>query len=162
MKAMASDVEKRYLSAEAMLEDLEEFRKNPNISFDYTDSDLLAGEGDEPTRPIRANTPQVAVAHTGMGKQEEKKQMRQHPRREELEDDEEYEGGGFVRGLIIISSVIACLAGVVYFLWIIVFSSMFKDGETYEVPRITGYTYEEAVQLVEGTGFTLKDRKSVV
>ena len=36
MKAMASDLEKRYVSADAMLADLEEFRKNPNISFDYT------------------------------------------------------------------------------------------------------------------------------
>ena len=34
MKAMASNVEQRYLSADAMLADLEEFRKNPNINFE--------------------------------------------------------------------------------------------------------------------------------
>ncbi|MDE6107292.1 MAG: Stk1 family PASTA domain-containing Ser/Thr kinase, partial [Oscillospiraceae bacterium] len=158
MKAMASDVEKRYLSAEAMLADLEEFRKNPNISFEYTNSDLLVGEGDEPTRPIGANTPQVAVQAAQM-KQEEKK-MAKRPQREEpeeYEEDYENEGGGFVRGLVIVSAVIACLAGVAYFLYITVFSSMFAAGDTFEVPRVMGYTMEEAAQQLEGTGFTLKE-----
>ena len=41
MKAMASDVNQRYVSADAMLVDLEEFRKNPSINFDYTPADLL-------------------------------------------------------------------------------------------------------------------------
>ena len=31
MKAMASDVNQRYISADAMLADLEEFRKNPLV-----------------------------------------------------------------------------------------------------------------------------------
>lgn len=162
MKAMASDVEKRYLSAEAMLADLEEFRKNPNISFDYTDSDLLVGEGEEPTRPIGANTPQVAVL-AAQGKGEEKK-MAKRPQQEEPEEyDDEYEseGGGFVRGLVIISAVIACLAGVAYFLWITVFSGIFAEGETFEVPPVVGYTMEEAAQRLSGTGFTLKEGEYV-
>lgn len=162
MKAMAPDVEKRYLSAEAMLADLEEFRKNPNISFDYTDSDLLVGEGDEPTRPIGANTPQVAV-FAAQGKGEEKK-MTKRPRQEEPEEyDDEYEseGGGFVRGLVIISAVIACLAGVAYFLWITVLNPIFAEGETFEVPSVLGYTIEEATQRLSGTGFTLKEGEYV-
>ena len=162
MKAMAPDMEKRYLSAEAMLADLEEFRKNPNISFDYTDSDLLVGGEDEPTRPIGANTPQVAV-FAAQGKGEEKK-MAKRPRQEEPEEyDDEYEseGGGFVRGLVIISAVIACLAGVAYFLWITVLSPIFAEGETFEVPPVVGYTMEEAAQRLSGTGFTLKEGEYV-
>ena len=42
----------------------------------------------------------------------------------------ENEGGGFVRGLVIFSSVIACLAGVIYFLWITVFSGMVEKLQT--------------------------------
>ena len=57
MKAMASDVNQRYISADAMLADLEEFRKNPSINFDYTPADLLTGDGDEPTQVLGANTP---------------------------------------------------------------------------------------------------------
>ena len=36
MKAMASDLEKRYASADEMLADLEEFRKNPEVDLDFT------------------------------------------------------------------------------------------------------------------------------
>ena len=57
---MASDVSHRYISADAMLADLEEFRKNPSINFDYTPADLTAGDGDEPTHVIGANTPHTA------------------------------------------------------------------------------------------------------
>ena len=40
MKAMASDLEKRYASADEMLADLEEFRKNPEVDLDFTIEDL--------------------------------------------------------------------------------------------------------------------------
>ena len=50
MKAMASDVNQRYVSADAMLVDLEEFRKNPSINFDYTPADLLIADGTNPLR----------------------------------------------------------------------------------------------------------------
>ena len=54
MKAMAPNVDNRYRSADEMLVDLEEFRKNPSINFDYTPDDLLTpdGETDEPTQII--------------------------------------------------------------------------------------------------------------
>ena len=45
MKAMAPNVENRYASADAMLSDLEEFRKNPSINFEYTPSDLFPTPG---------------------------------------------------------------------------------------------------------------------
>ena len=37
---MASDLEKRYASADEMLADLEEFRKNPEVDLDFTIEDL--------------------------------------------------------------------------------------------------------------------------
>lgn len=160
MKAMASDVERRYASAEAMLVDLEELRKNPSISFDYSESDLLAGEGDEPTRPIgAAKATQVVVARPAhAAKQEEKVLKHSEPG---YDDDEGYEneGGGFVRGLVIFSSVIACLAGVIYFLWITVFSGMVEKPQTFEVPDLFGYTLEEAAVLpiVVDQGFTIRE-----
>ena len=44
MKAMAPNPDNRYLSADDMLVDLEEFRKNPNINFDYSNSELVTEE----------------------------------------------------------------------------------------------------------------------
>ncbi|MCL2044897.1 MAG: Stk1 family PASTA domain-containing Ser/Thr kinase [Oscillospiraceae bacterium] len=40
MHAMESDLNMRFESAEEMLDDLEEFRKNPSISFNYTSSSI--------------------------------------------------------------------------------------------------------------------------
>ena len=40
MKAMCSDINKRYASATAMLEDLESFRKNPDIDMEYIREEL--------------------------------------------------------------------------------------------------------------------------
>ena len=74
MKAMASDVNQRYVSADAMLVDLEEFRKNPSINFDYTPADLLIADGDEPTQILGANTPHTVrsqPAHASRAASEE-------------------------------------------------------------------------------------------
>ena len=49
MKAMASELEKRYASADEMLADLEEFRKNPEVDLDFTIEDLHRETVDEPT-----------------------------------------------------------------------------------------------------------------
>ena len=55
MKGMALDVNDRYASATEMLQDMEEFRKNPAILFGYTYKSVL----DDATRPIGAiPTPQ--------------------------------------------------------------------------------------------------------
>lgn len=183
MKAMASSVEKRYISADAMLADLEEFRKNPNISFDYTPEDLLIGEGDEPTQPIGANTPQtvtVRPAHMeryeskkggnsdktskagkGTGKMERPAKKRPAPEMEE--DDDEYEEGGGIGILVIVSAVILCLVGAGVFLWTNVFSSMMQPGDVYQVPNVLGYTLEEAQALPEITenGFTVVEGRYV-
>ena len=56
MRAMASDLEKRYPSAETMIADLEAFRKNPNVSLDFEMGDIRPDEVDEPTRPLRTAT----------------------------------------------------------------------------------------------------------
>ncbi len=54
MKAMASELERRYASADEMLADLEEFRKNPEVDLDFTIEDLHRETVDEPTQYIPA------------------------------------------------------------------------------------------------------------
>ena len=54
MKAMAPDPDNRYLSADDMLADLEEFRKNPDVDFDYDLSEFVPeAEPDEDRTQIR-------------------------------------------------------------------------------------------------------------
>ena len=60
MKARATDRNRRYSTAGEMLADLEAFRKDPSVSFDYSAEDLRperCGE-DEPTQ----NIPNVGAA----------------------------------------------------------------------------------------------------
>ena len=50
MKAMAPNPDNRYPSADAMLADLEEFRKNPNINFDFSPNDFHPEEEEDVDR----------------------------------------------------------------------------------------------------------------
>ncbi|MDR0326642.1 MAG: protein kinase, partial [Oscillospiraceae bacterium] len=54
IKAMAPKLTKRYASAEEMLKDLEEFRKNPSISFEYDVAELQTAADEGPEEPTRS------------------------------------------------------------------------------------------------------------
>lgn len=169
MKAMSSDVDKRYVSADAMLVDLEEFRKNPNISFDYTADDLLAGDGDEPTQVIGANTPQIVSGRPVHAERYEEttriRGERPAPKRgDSVDRDDDYDGeGSGHRTMIIVAALILCMAGIGAFLWVTVFSGMI-GGKTYVVPQLAGYTLEEAQALpeIQENGFTVVEGKRIL
>ncbi len=167
MKAMASDVNQRYLSADAMLADLEEFRKNPSINFDYTAADLLSGDGDEPTQILGANTPHAVrtqPAHGARASEDTYVSPAPHPRKsrparvEDDYDDYPERGGSRLPIILAIVAVVVFVAGIGVFLWVSFFGGA---GETmYSVPPLTGMTLEEAradasvvsaqFQIVEG------------
>ena len=90
---MASNVDQRYISADAMLADLEEFRKNPCINFDYGDVDLL-DSNDEPTQIRKAGdtfhgSGSAAAARQTTGNvQSRGSDGAEHPRRRKSRDDE--------------------------------------------------------------------------
>ena len=136
MKAMASDIEKRYQSAEAMIADLEEFRKNPDTSLDFTIEELHEKATSDPTQPI----PRVSdmAARLG-GKRDE----------EEQEDDGLPEEDGqppVLPKALIVSAIVLVCAAAIFGLWHLVFGSL--DSEPvqtdFEVPSLLGMTVEEA------------------
>ena len=161
MKAMASDVNQRYISADAMLADLEEFRKNPSINFDYSPADLLVTEGDEPTQVLGANTPsnvRTQPAHPPRYEEDEWTRSRT-PRRDEdprarkrqpryEEDYEEVRGAGSRLPIFLaIGAVALFLVGMGVFLWFSFFNGLGGGGSTqYNVPKLIGMTVEEAEQ----------------
>lgn len=178
MKAMASDVNQRYISADAMLADLEEFRKNPSINFDYTPADLLISEGDEPTQVIGANTPsnvRPQPAHPPRYEEDEWTRSRS-PRREEdprarkrqpryEEDYEEVRGAGSRLPIFLaIGAVALFLVGMGVFLWFSFFNGLGGGSSTqYNVPKLIGMTVEEAKQhsdVVEA-GFQIVEGNTV-
>ena len=110
MKAMASDLEKRYASADEMLADLEEFRKNPEVDLDFTIEDLHRETVDEPTQYIPA-------VHT----------VSKAQKVQEADDEEEEEASPHKLGtrklLTIIGAAVAAVALIVL-LWHAIFSDL--------------------------------------
>ena len=129
MKAMASDISKRYPTADAMLADLEEFRKNPDVDLDFTIEDLRRGESDEPTQYI----PAVQAVS---------------PRRDAEPEDEESETDrdARMRRTLLIAGGIALAAVVVFALWNVIMASFRTDPVQTEftVPNLLGMTIEQA------------------
>ena len=131
MKAMASELEKRYASADEMLADLEEFRKNPEVDLDFTIEDLHRETVDEPTQYIPAVH---AVSN------------RAQPVPEEEDDDDPPRKKDLRRVLAIAASTVVAVA-IIVLLWRAIFSDLF-DGEQkpteYVVPYLVGMTIDEA------------------
>ena len=135
MKAMAPDLEHRYQSADAMIADLEAFRKNQDVEMKFDLSDLRPEETDEPTRPIRtvsSHTVTVPVRTVEKG----------HVRR--TEDDDEPPASGGKRTVLIGAVVIAALAVVFLLFKSILGSFSVPAVDQYQVPNVLGMTIEEA------------------
>ena len=137
MKAMAPDLEHRYQSADAMIADLENFRKNPNVEMKFDLSDLRPDESDEPTRPIRTVGGHVAA-------QPVYQPERSYPRREQEEEDEPRRVGSGKRGVLIGAVAVAAIALVVVLFKTILSSFSAPVADQYQVPDLYDMTIEQA------------------
>lgn len=134
MKAMASDIEKRYQSAEAMIADLEEFRKNPDTTLDFTIEELHEKPTNEPTQFL----PAVKDVTSRLAKREEDSAV-------EVEYEEVRQPA--LPKALIIAAIIAVCAAALFGLWHLIWGS-FDDVEPvkteFEVPDLLGKTIAEA------------------
>lgn len=149
MKAMTPDLSRRYASADAMIADLEDFRKNPNFSLDFTMMDLRPEEPAEPTQPIR--TYDRTLHPTPKSREREPERVRERFR--DYEDDYEppRRGGGAGVKVLVGITVVLALA-LVYVLFNMVTDSIqqqTQEPQTYVVPLVVGYTPEQAANLAE-------------
>lgn len=137
MKAMNSDPNKRYASADAMIEDLEKFRRDPSVDMDYIRQELTAPAADtEPTMPIP--TAQVASAvkkHTGELRRE-REEEEEPPRRDK-------------KSIAIIAGIFAAAVLLVVLLFKLILGDFAPAGsnKSYPVPDIRGKTVEEAQEM---------------
>ena len=182
MKAMASNVDQRYISADAMLVDLEEFRKNPNINFDYGDVDLL-DSGDEPTQVVKTGGTHNTLHGSGstvarqISGQSQGGDAAEHPRRRKSRDDayddryDDYddrrgraERGSPIPVILAVGAIIIFLAGIGYFLWVSFLGPLLNpEIPLYTTPSVVGMTLEEAQNdsAVLENGFTVEVEKTV-
>lgn len=144
MKAMAPNVDDRYASADAMLADLEEFRKNPNISFDYSadDSKPLNETAEDYTRPI-AVVP-VSDKKTAVKRKEQGKQRVEESRGQNLPI------------YLSVFAIIAFTAGVFFMLYHFFLQPIFSPTPDYVVPKLVGELLEDVDKNKELLGdFTI-------
>lgn len=170
MKAMAPDPDNRYLSADDMLADLEEFRKNPNINFDYNVSGFQDDEDDvDKTQvlPTAASISRVGSRVREPERVQNRSRSNPPPRhREREEDEEEYDDGPRRPNWPIIGAVAAILVFVVALLYIM-FSTAFSGSlgaqtQNIRVPSVTGQLFSEAQANTELlNGFTLVQGETV-
>ena len=145
MKAMTADLDKRYASADAMIADLEAFRKNPGVSLDFELEDLRPDEADEPTRPLRTGSVHAALE----AEQAHRTASREREYRREYAEDEEPSRSGSKRTVIIVAVTVAALL-LAALLFKNIFGSFGPQAPTeYRVPNVVGRTLEEANAMPE-------------
>ena len=137
MKAMAPDLEHRYQSADAMIADLEAFRKNPEVEMKFDLSDLRPEENDEPTRTIRTMPSHTVTIPVHQPE-------RNYPRRERDEDEEPRRTGSGKRGVLVGAVTVAAVAVVIVLFKTILGSFAPAVVDQYQVPDLYNKTIEEA------------------
>ena len=137
MKAMNSDPNKRYPTADAMLADLEKFRKDPSVDMDYIRRELATPSADsEPTMPLP--TAQVASAVKKRTAEVRRDDYRDEPPRRDK------------KSLAIIVGIFAAALVLVALLFKLILGDFgpASSNKSYPVPDVRGKTVEEA-QLMD-------------
>ena len=142
MKAMCADINKRYASATAMLEDLESFRKNPDIDMEYIREELKEKENTEATRYISKKELSEAVRNKKEKEKDELAAEKQEKTGIAGTKDEKK------RMAIIIGAFAGALL-LIFLIFTLVFNGFGGGGDSsgHKVPDIRGMTVEDAKKL---------------
>ncbi len=126
MHAMAAKLEERYESAEQMLQDLEQFRKNPSTTLERS------AQGEEAFIPADSAA-ERAVRHADRKKQ---------PTKTKTAKSKEHREN---RAAVIIGavSIVLAFAGIAYFLYGYFFSGLLARTEEDIVPNFLGQHYQD-------------------
>ena len=172
MKAMAPDLDRRYPSADAMIADLEAFRKNPGVSLDFELEDLRPEESDEPTRPLR--TASILSGSNGQsGHRPARESERERRRYDDYDDDyDRPRRGSNKRNTVLIGVAVVLAVAVIVVLFRTILGSFGAAPTSYVVPDLLGCTEEEAKDLpeikdifkiaIQGTEFSDKYEKGEI
>lgn len=155
MKAMAHNISDRYPSATRMLADMDEFRKDPTILFDYTglplDAAMRVKNPDLALQPptdiankvvqeqnARRNPP----ATTGGERRRDSQPRRNNPKRPSPQDEKRTR---MTTIAIIVCSLVAVIA-IGVFLAILLGGGFGPKKKTVEVPKLVGAVFTELEQ----------------
>ena len=162
MKVMDQDPDKRYSSAQTMLYDMDEFRKDPSILFDYNNTSTglddamqiksTAGAAQKPAAPERpVRRPAESTAHKTAIKTAAKKPSGGNRPRRRVEEiiEEEERGGKAAKISIIVCSAVAVIAIVVFLIALLGGNGLSDTKNTVSVPNLLNQNLEEATKATD-------------
>ena len=166
MHAMEPDLNMRFTTADEMLRDLEDFRKNPSVSFDYIPSEIKERQTPEDvidyeTRVLKttdASAPErkASVPERKTSVPERKTERIEPPRRKPVKNspemtDDEYrtvrKRAASTSTLIGVFFIILFLIAVVTFMWNYLLKDIFspQEREQIEIPSFINRAYNEII-----------------
>lgn len=150
MHAMEPDMNSRYASADEMLEDLEEFRKNPSIIFSYSASEQTVGIiSDEATRGIPSGAIIRAEASLPKIRRSVNKSL---PSKEEYSHSKRKSSK--TTTLVGIFAIIVFLLIVFVFMWNFVLKDIIYPADTtLTIPTFVGQYYSDVSENTEYTQY---------
>ncbi|MBE6991187.1 MAG: Stk1 family PASTA domain-containing Ser/Thr kinase [Ruminococcaceae bacterium] len=137
MKAMTADLKKRYASASDMYEDLETFRKDPEIKFGQP-KQLTKKEENAVAVPVMVHAAEENKNTTKPQNEKKSSTVSKNAVNKKKKDDKKNKNG-------IIAAIICILifvGGLVYFLTNFLFEDIFAQNKTVMVPQFIGVNYD--------------------
>jgi len=138
VRAMQKDASKRYQSASEMIKDIEEFKRNPSIVFEYK---YLSSNIDGDTKYFAPVSPKANIEKTGRQSMKNKN----NEQIEEFEDDEEEEtsrSSYLVPVLTAIAAAVMIIAA--FFITIVLMDNISNKNSEFDMPNLVGMNYNEA------------------
>lgn len=140
MHAMTAAVDKRYESATDMLADLEEFRKNPNVVFDFSSPAVP----EQPAAYARnSGAVETPVAEQPQPVRRQPRPQPQPQRQAERVEEQEKSKGNRVAVIAGVVCVALAAIGIFFFLYNSFLKDLFTPTEEIEVPSLVGEMYED-------------------
>lgn len=148
-KAMALAPKERYMTATAMLYDMDEFRKDPTIVFAEETQAVDGATKVLPadlTQELDAQKPATIAERTAAEKNEsmlpKREHRRQTPRSNRAAEEDEEEGRSRAATIAIASCVVVGIVAVIIFLVLLAQGGLFNQADMVSVPNLIGENYE--------------------
>ena len=126
MHAMSADLDTRYPSATRMLRDLEEFRKNPGLIFDFT------------AEPEHPDAPTPAASSDGLSPVQDAGAVREPQAKKQNSPKKNSRRGSRIALVAGIVCIALAIGGIFYFLYHFFIADLFTKTKEDTVPLLTG------------------------
>lgn len=137
MKAMQKNVIDRYQTASEMLYDINKYKENPNIKFNYSVASTGA-EKIETIETIKPSAPSVPMQRPQRPRPPQRPEARPPVKNERVDDASEIDDRTKKKTIMVLSGVLAAL---IIFAAVLLFVFGSNDKNTVEVPKLVGLNY---------------------